>query len=547
MKDRIFIGTSVSLLISIPWLFFSYLGYQITRLPVIPFELFEALIFISPGAVITSLLELMIQTLHTLNIGPTSTVGKSVEMMMAFMFGLACLILLGILYAIFLDRVKISWALKGLIMGITLTFLLIPFINLLTLVSLADFPKMLWLISINMIWGFSLSWGINKSLLALNLHKSSERNHVLATIGIASLSVSILALGLDRVLQRGVINKPPENLSNIKLHEYPTPPTEPPTSGVNPVQGTRPEITPMDDFYRVDINLLPPGQEDFARNSDEFTRRLLAQGGETDFPPESYVLIIDGLVESPLALDLTKLKSYPRFEQYATLSCVSNPIGGDLIGTTLFQGVRLKDLLSQAGIKSGVEKLKITGIDGYSESLPIQVANDPATLLCYSMGNQPLAQNHGAPIRLYTPGKYGIKSLKWIIKIEAIDHDYLGYWQQQGWSDDADVKTTSVIDTILTDQDGFSKLGGIAYAGARGIKSVELKVNDKEWVPAELIRQLSLLTWVLWVAELEILPEESTITVRAIDGDGNMQTEESSAPHPDGASGYHSITIKHRA
>ena len=189
MKDRIFIGTSVSLLISIPWLFFSYLGYQITRLPVIPFELFEALIFISPGAVITSLLELMIQTLHTLNIGPTSTVGKSVEMMMAFMFGLACLILLGILYAIFLDRVKISWALKGLIMGITLTFLLIPFINLLTLVSLADFPKMLWLISINMIWGFSLSWGINKSLLALNLHKSSERNHVLATIGIARLGL----------------------------------------------------------------------------------------------------------------------------------------------------------------------------------------------------------------------------------------------------------------------------------------------------------------------------------------------------------------------
>ncbi|MCK4828538.1 hypothetical protein KA005_73080, partial [bacterium] len=105
MKDRIFIGASVSLIISIPWLFFSYLGYQITRLPVIPFELFEALVFISPGAVITSLLELMIQTLHTLNIGPTSAVGKSVEMMVGFMLGLTCLILLGILYAITLDRV----------------------------------------------------------------------------------------------------------------------------------------------------------------------------------------------------------------------------------------------------------------------------------------------------------------------------------------------------------------------------------------------------------------------------------------------------------
>ena len=398
-----------------------------------------------------------------------------------------------------------------------------------------------------MIWGFSLSWGIDKSILALGLQKSSGRNRVLAKIGIASLSVSILALGLDRVLQRGINSSPTENLSNIELQEYPSPTSELPTSGVNLVQGTRPEITPIDDFYRVDINLLPAGQEDYARNSDEFTKKLLAQGGEIDLPSESYVLIIDGLVESPLALDLTTIKSYPRFEQYATLSCVSNPIGGDLIGTTLFQGVRLKDLLSQAGIKSSVEKLKITGIDGYSESLPIQVGNDPATLLCYSMGNQPLTKNHGAPIRLYTPGKYGMKSPKWIIKIEAIDHDYQGYWQQQGWSDDAEVKTTAVIDTILKNHDGFSKLGGIAYAGTRGITSVELKINDQEWIPAELIRQLSPLTWVLWITELEIPPGESTVTVRAIDGDGNIQTEESSASHPDGATGYHSITIKQEA
>jgi len=544
MRDRILIGASVSILISIPWIFFSYLGYQITQLPVIPFELFEALVFISPGALITSLLELMIQTLHNLNLGPTSAVGKTVEMMMAFLLGLTCLILLGVLYAITLDLVKIFWAIKGLLMGITLSLLLIPFINLLELILLPDFPKALWLFSINIIWGISLSWGIDRSISALNLDKSRGRNRVLTTLGIASLSVSIMALGLDRVLKRGSFGKPTENSSNIKLHEQPSPTSEPLTSGVNVAQGTRPEITPIDDFYRVDINLLPPGQEDYSSINDEFTKRLLAQGGETDLPADSYVLIIDGLVDSPLALDLAAIKSYPHFEQYATLSCVSNPIGGDLIGTTLFQGVRLKDLLSQVGIKSGVEKLKITGVDGYSESLPISVANDPTTLLCYSMGNQPLTQNHGAPIRLYTSGKYGMKSLKWIIKIEAIDHEYLGYWQQQGWSDDADVKTTSVIDTILPDQDGFSKLGGIAYAGARGIMSVELKVNDKEWIPAEVNRHLSPITWVLWVAELEIPPEESTVTVRAFDGDGNMQTEESSAPHPDGASGYHSITIK---
>ena len=137
-----------------------------------------------------------------------------------------------------------------------------------------------------------------------------------------------------------------------------------------------------------------------------------------------------------------------------------------------------------------------------------------------------------------------MKSLKWIIKIEAIDHDYQGYWQQQGWSDDAEVKTTAVIDTIPTNQNGFSKLGGIAYAGTRGIKSVELKVNDQEWIPAELFNPLSPLTWVIWIAELEIPTGESTVTVRAIDRDGNIQTEESSASHPDGASGYHSIKIK---
>jgi hypothetical protein len=163
------------------------------------------------------------------------------------------------------------------------------------------------------------------------------------------------------------------------------------------------------------------------------------------------------------------------------------------------------------------------------------------------MGNQPLTKNHGAPIRLYTPGKYGMKSPKWIIKIEAIDYDYQGYWQQQGWSDVADVKTTAVIDTIQTYQDGFSKLGGIAYAGSRRIKSVELKLNDNEWVPVELLDHLSPLTWILWVAELEIPPGESKVTVRAIDGDGSIQTEKSTAPHPDGASGYHSITIKQQA
>jgi hypothetical protein len=137
-----------------------------------------------------------------------------------------------------------------------------------------------------------------------------------------------------------------------------------------------------------------------------------------------------------------------------------------------------------------------------------------------------------------------MKSPKWIIKIEAIDEDYLGYWEKQGWSDEAIVKTTSVIDTVQPDPDGITKVGGIAYSGKRGIKSVELKVNDGDWTPAEINNPLSPFTWILWRAELNLPPGESTITVRAMDGNGNVQTEEISAPHPDGASGYHNVTVE---
>jgi hypothetical protein len=486
----------------------------------------------------------MIQIIHSLQAGPTSTIGKSVEMVMAFILGFICLLLLGIIYSITIDRLEISWVIKGLIMGLTLTIVIIPLVNIIDLLRSGDFPKSVWLLSINLIWGFSLCWGVKKTSTALNRDTDLGRKRSLVQIGFVSLTVSLLAIGLDRLLQSERSKSTTEVVSDLEIKLDPTPSPKPTTPGFSPVEGTRPEITPMDEFYRVDINLLPPGQEDYARNADAFTKRLLAQGGETDLPTESYVLIVDGLVETPLALDIDTIKSYPQIEHYATLSCVSNPVGGDLIGTTLFQGIQLQDILAQAGIKSETQKIKFTCVDGYTESLPVEVANDPSTLLCYSMGNQPLNENHGSPIRLYTPGRYGMKSPKWIIKIEAINDDYQGYWQQQGWSDEAIVKTTAVIDAIIPNKDGLSEVGGIAYAGHRGINSVELKVNDNKWIPAIVNRPLSQFTWVLWRAEVSIPATDTKISVRAIDGEGNPQIEEPSATHPDGASGYHSLTIK---
>jgi DMSO/TMAO reductase YedYZ molybdopterin-dependent catalytic subunit len=309
------------------------------------------------------------------------------------------------------------------------------------------------------------------------------------------------------------------------------------------VAGTRPEITPIADFYRVDINLLPPGDAAFLEGDDSLTQRLLAQGGETELPETGYRLQVGGLVERPLALSLADLKSYPMVEQYATLACISNPIGGDLISTTLFQGARLKDVLEDAGLLAEAADLKFTSVDGYTESLPIESALDPRTLLCYAMGGQPLTREHGFPLRLYTPDRFGMKNPKWIIKIEAVAEDYLGFWEQRGWSEDAWVQTTSVIDAIQDTGTRMVEVGGIAFAGARGIKQVELRIDEGEWIAAEMNRALSQLTWVLWKAQVELSPGRHRLTVRATDGSGVVQTEERSPTHPDGATGYHSRTI----
>jgi hypothetical protein len=248
-------------------------------------------------------------------------------------------------------------------------------------------------------------------------------------------------------------------------------------------------------------------------------------------------------VKESLTLSLTDLKAFPQVNQYGTLECISNPVGGDLIGTTLFQGARLKDVLDKSGLEESVFDIKFTCVDGYSESLPVQAAMHPETLLCHSMGNQPLTKKHGSPIRLYTPSRFGMKNPKWIIRIDAIDSDYKGFWQKRGWSESAFVKTTSVIDTTIPETNNLIEVGGIAFAGARGIEAVELSVDESVWVPVELDRPLSPLTWILWRGSLELAPGEHKITVRAIDGEGEVQTGKPSKTHPSGATGYHSKRI----
>jgi DMSO/TMAO reductase YedYZ molybdopterin-dependent catalytic subunit len=443
------------------------------------------------------------------------------------------------LYSLLLAKRLLHWLVKGLLAGLCLAVLAIGIAAQAGWGTASWLTGLVWLLLTSLGWGVGIAYGVDQAEKALIAEQQPARRATLIWLGVGSVALTGLVTGLNRWLSRPLEESIPISQAATPSPAPPSPTPPPTAAGFLPVTGTRPEITPIKDFYRVDINILPPDQSDFSGKTDSLAERLLAQGGETELQTDSYTLVVDGLVETPLVLDMAALKAFPRVDQYATLACISNPVGGDLISTTLFQGARLKDVLERAGLKPEAVDVKFTGVDGYTESLPIETALDPRTLLCYAMGNQPLTEQHGAPLRLYTPNRFGMKNPKWIIMIEAVDEDYQGYWQQRGWTEDGWVQLTAVIDVVQEAGAGNVELGGIAFSGARGIEGVEVSVDGMRWHPAQLNRPLSPLTWVLWRVALELEAGSYDILVRAIDGSGVIQTGEKSATHPDGASGYH--------
>lgn len=281
------------------------------------------------------------------------------------------------------------------------------------------------------------------------------------------------------------------------------------------------EITPTRDFYEVSKNAFDP-QVDSRR----------------------WKLEIAGLVDSPLTFTYDDIKSLPSIEQYATLACISNEVGGDLIGNALWRGVRLKDLLAQAGLKPGVVDIVLRASDDYIDSIPLERATQDGTLLVYEMNGAPLTPTHGFPVRLIVPGIYGMKNVKWITRIEAIDRDLRGYWQRRGWDDRAEYKTMSRLDAPDSTVGSAATIAGIAFAGDRGIIKIEVSTDGgRTWEPAEIKAPLSPYTWSLWHRQWTPQPGSHRVIVRATDGRGVTQTSQYAPPAPDGSSGYHSKTV----
>ena len=253
-------------------------------------------------------------------------------------------------------------------------------------------------------------------------------------------------------------------------------------------------------------------------------------------------------MDRPYKLTYEELKGFPPVAQPATLMCISNEVGGDLIGSTQWRGVRLKDLLAKAGIKPNAVEVILRAADGYSDSFPLKKGLEDGVLVVYEMDGQPLVKQHGAPARVIVPGIYGMKNVKWVTSVELADYDYKGYWEVRGWSDEAIYKTMSRIDVPAGPLKAGERawVGGVAFAGDRGIRDVEVSVDDgKTWQKALVKPPLGPFTWVLWALPwTPPTPGAYTVKVRAVEKNGTVQTLEVRPPLPDGASGWHSVTIR---
>jgi DMSO/TMAO reductase YedYZ molybdopterin-dependent catalytic subunit len=286
--------------------------------------------------------------------------------------------------------------------------------------------------------------------------------------------------------------------------------------------GLTPYITPNADFYRIDTALVVPRID-----------------------PDSYELEVTGLVDRPFTLTLDELLALESVEVPVTLQCVSNYVGGDLVGNAVWQGVPLTALLDRAGVQSDGTQIVGRSVDGFTAGFPTELASDgrPA-LVAYAMNGELLPPTHGFPARLVVSGLYGyVSATKWLRSIELHRwDDFDGYWIPRGWAKEAPIKTASRIDVPrrgTTLAPGPTAIAGVAWAPDRGISAVEVQVDDGSWQSCELGEAANEHTWVQWRLVWDATPGEHIVRVRAVDGDGEVQTDEVAPPAPDGATGLH--------
>ncbi len=296
--------------------------------------------------------------------------------------------------------------------------------------------------------------------------------------------------------------------------------------GPDRVEGISPYLTPVEDFYRIDTALRVPVVD-----------------------VDSWRLRITGQVDRELELSFEDLLGRDLVEVPITIQCVSNEVGGDLVGTASWRGVRLAELLDEAGVRDGAEQVMTESVDGFTAGFPVEAAlGGRDALLVVGMDGRSLPAEHGFPARLVVPGLYGyVSATKWIQEIRLTTWAEEGFWIPRGWAREGPIKTMSRIDVPRRGDDlrpGPTPIAGVAWAPTRGIVSVEVRVDGGRWQAATLGPTASEDTWIQWYLPWDATPGEHEIEVRATDADGRVQTDEEAPPAPDGATGHHTIRVQ---
>jgi DMSO/TMAO reductase YedYZ molybdopterin-dependent catalytic subunit len=289
-------------------------------------------------------------------------------------------------------------------------------------------------------------------------------------------------------------------------------------------------ITPNDLFYCVTKNVIDPKV-----NID------------------LWHLEIGGLVQNPATWRFQDLVGFKPTTQETTLMCISNGLDAGLMSNAVWKGLPLHDLLDQAGVLSGAARVRLQGVDNYADTIPLEKAMEPTTLLGYEMNGVPLPDRHGYPLRMIVPGYFGEKNVKWLTRIEVTDANAKGFYEAQGWGPNFIVPTRSRIDvpeawsSISLDKlTAPIEVKGIAFGGDRGISRVELSFDGgKIWNDAEIYYAGNRLSWSLWKTQwMPAAPGDYMIVVRATDGEGHVQTWESDRGPFSGVAGLHYITVQ---
>ena len=515
-----------------------YFGWAVVGLPFVPFDLFDALTRVLPGRLIAFGINSMVTVIRALNLGPTSQLAKLAEQAMAIVgFFVAGVVLGSILFRLIRTRAGHCTWLLGIAFGILLG---VPAVAVSSIAGRTSawglWMNGPWILLSFLGWSLLLAQSANrlaKPGAPVDVQPSAiavppsverlDRRRFLVRLGgsTAVITVAGTVVGeLAEVHRREAMKVAAAGSVRWSgTHALPNA-----GAAVQPAPGTRREFTPLEGHYRIDINSIPPAV-------DERTWRLK----------------INGLVEKPLSLTLDHLRRFEPLHQFITLSCISNPVGGDLIGTTRWSGVSLQHLFTTLHLQPTATHLKIRAADDFYEVVSLEsIRADPRIMLAYDWDGVPLTREHGFPLRIYIPDVHGMKQPKWIESIEVTDHWEPGYWVKRGWDKEARMKSTSVIDTIgvdmtivHADQKRLVPIGGIAHAGARGISKVEVRMDDGPWQSAALRSPLSELTWVIWRYDWPFQAGKHTFTVRCFDGSGAQQIETQAPPEPGGASGLH--------